>query len=55
MVPGALILEGPNPYVPGHTDEYGPNGYVTLELNGEHLTEIVQMPDGSVAYTKQLA
>ena len=55
MVPGALILEGPNPYVPGHTDEYGPNGYVTLELDGEHLTEIVQMPDGSVAYTKQLA
>ena len=55
MVPGALILEGPNPYVPGHTDKYGPNGYVTLELDGEHLKEIVQMPDGSVAYTNQLA
>ena len=54
MVPGALILEGPNPYIPGHTDQYGPNGYATLELDGEHLKEIVQMPDGSVAYEKQL-
>ncbi len=53
MVPGALILEGPNPYIPGHTNEYGPNGYATLELDGEHLKEIVQMPDGSVAYEKQ--
>jgi len=54
MVPGALILEGPNPYIPGHADEYGPNGYVTLELDGEHLKEIVQMPDSSIAYEKQL-
>jgi hypothetical protein len=54
MVPGALILEGPNPYIPGHADEYGPNGYVTLELDGEHLKEIVQMPDSTMIYEKQL-
>lgn len=50
LVPGALILEGPNLYVPGHTEKYGPQGYLTLEFTGEHLKEIVQTPDGSVAY-----
>jgi Calcineurin-like phosphoesterase len=54
MVPGGLILEGPNPYIPGHVDEYGPNGYMTLELNGRHLNEIVHTPDGSVAYAREL-
>jgi hypothetical protein len=54
MVPGGLILEGPNPYIPKHENEYGPNGYMTLEIDGEHLNEIVQMPDGSVIYEKQL-
>jgi hypothetical protein len=47
--PGAVILQGPNPYVPGHTADYGPNGYVSLEFDGEHLTEIYQTPDGGVA------
>lgn len=27
---------------------------MTLEIDGEHLNEIVQMPDGSVVYQKQL-
>jgi hypothetical protein len=55
MVPGGLILEGPNPYVKDHENEYGPNGYMTLEFNGEHLNEIVQMPDGSTAYERPIA
>jgi hypothetical protein len=50
-----LILEGPNPYIPGHVNEYGPNGYMTLEFNGQHLNEIVHAPDGSVAYARELA
>ena len=54
MVPGGMILEGPNPYVKKHEKEYGPNGYMTLELNGEHLNEIVLMPDGSRAYERPL-
>ena len=55
MVPGGLILEGPNPYIPGHEHEYGPQGYMTLEFNDDHLNEIVHAPDGSTAYERRLA
>lgn len=54
MVPGGLILEGPNPYVLGEENRYGPNGYMTLEFDGPHLNEIVHAPDGSVEYERQL-
>jgi hypothetical protein len=54
MVPGGLILEGPNPYVKDHQNEYGPNGYMTLELNGDRLNEIVQMPDGGIIYEREI-
>jgi hypothetical protein len=55
LVPGGLILEGPNPYIQKHENKYGPNGYMTLELNDSHLNEIAQMPDGSVAYHREIA
>ena len=48
LVPSGLLLDGPNPYVPEHEDRYGPNGYLTLELDGASLNEIVHAPDGSV-------
>jgi len=54
MVPGGMILEGPNPYVTDHEKEYGPNGYMTLELDGNRINEIVQMPDGSRAYEREI-
>jgi hypothetical protein len=54
MVPGGIILEGPNPYIPGHADEYGPNGYMTLEFNGKHLNEIIHTPDSRVTYEREL-
>jgi hypothetical protein len=54
MVPGGLILEGPNPYIKGHENDYGPNGYMTLELNGDRINEIVQMPDGSIIYDREI-
>jgi hypothetical protein len=54
MVPGGLILEGPNPYLPGHENKYGPHGYVTLEFSDDRLNEIVQTPDGSITYEKEL-
>jgi len=54
MVPGGMILEGPNPYVKDHEKEYGPNGYMTLELNGDSINEIVQMPDGSRVYEREI-
>jgi hypothetical protein len=32
MVPGGLVLDGLNPYIQGHETEYGPHGYMTMEL-----------------------
>lgn len=55
LVPGALLLDTPNPYVEGHADDYGPNGYLTLELAGTSLKESVHAPDGSVLGENQLA
>lgn len=54
MIPGGLVLDGPNDYITGHENEYGPNGYMFLEFNGPHLNEIVQEPDGTVVYERQL-
>ena len=54
LVPGALILEGPNLYIPGHAPEYGPQGYMTLDFSDRHLNEVVHMPDGSIAYQREL-
>ena len=54
LVPGGLILEGPNPYIPGHVEQYGPHGYMTLEFSEAHLNEVVHAPDGSIASERQL-
>jgi hypothetical protein len=53
-MPGGLILQGPNLYVPEHEKEYGPNGYLTLEFDGTRLNEIVQAPDGSILYNQEV-
>jgi hypothetical protein len=54
LVPGALVLDGPNPYLPGQAEKYGCQGYATLEFNGPHLTETVHAPDGSQLLFRQL-
>jgi hypothetical protein len=55
LVPGGLLLDGPNPYVPGEEQRYGPNGYAVLEFEGEHLTEAIHTPDGAGIFRRQLA
>src|SRR5262249_16133032 len=55
LVPGGLVLDGPNPYVRGHEDEYGAQGHMTLVFDGEHLDELVHLPDGTVIYEHSLA
>lgn len=54
MVPGCLVLDGPNPYLPGEENKYGVQGYMTIEFNGEHLNEIVHTPDGTAIFERQL-
>lgn len=52
--PGALILDGDNPYVVGHEADYQPNGYLTLVLDGEHLIEELRAPEGQILVSNQL-
>jgi hypothetical protein len=54
LVPGGLVLNGPNPYVEDHPDEYGTQGHMTLEFDDGRLNEIVHLPDGTRVYERQL-
>jgi calcineurin-like phosphoesterase family protein len=53
-VPEGLILDGPNPDVHGKASLYGPNGYLTLELDGATLHETVHLPDGTIVREREL-
>ncbi len=55
FVPSADILDGPNPFVEGHENDYGPHGYVTLEFDGPHLNEVVQDATGQILRQRPLA
>lgn len=46
MVPGGLVLDGPNPHVEGKENKYGPNGYMVLEFDDETLSEAIHAPTG---------
>jgi Calcineurin-like phosphoesterase len=48
LVPGGVLLDIPNRYIPEHAERYGANGYLTLELSGSSLHEVVRAPDGAV-------
>jgi len=43
-VPGAIVLDGSNPYLGDEADQYGPHGYVTLEFEGDKLYETFYVP-----------
>lgn len=47
--PGGFVLDGRNPYIEKHEDEYVPHGYLTLEFEKDRLTEIVHQADGTPA------
>ena len=55
LVPGGFLLDGPNSYVPGQEQRYGPNGYAVLEFEGEHLAEEIRAPDGTPIFRQELA
>jgi len=52
--PSARILDGPNPYVEGYADNYGCNGYMTLDFNDSNLIETVNAADGTALYSRQI-
>ena len=54
LVPSARILDGQNRYIDDQPSDYGPNGYMTLEFDGEDLFEIVHMPDGTQVWNQPI-
>jgi len=54
LVPGAKILDTKNDFIDPHGEEYGPNGYVTLEFSGTRLVETYHMPDGKVVLRQEV-
>jgi predicted phosphodiesterase len=54
LVPGGLVLDGPNPYIEGHETKYGPHGYMTLEFQGQSLIEVVHTPTGEEIYSQEI-
>jgi hypothetical protein len=52
LVPAAQILDGTNEYIEDGPQDYGPNGYMTLEFDGDELYEIAHMPDGKEVWNQ---
>jgi hypothetical protein len=44
-VPRAKLLDGTNPTLAKHAEDYGPNGYLTLEFDGPRLIERYYLSD----------
>jgi hypothetical protein len=55
LAPGAEILDGPNPLVPGFEADYGPHGFLTLEFDGPRLHEFVRDAFGNVLRERTIA
>lgn len=54
LTPGAIMIDGPNPYVAGVESKYGVQGYMTLEFGDDQLNELVHAPDGTILYNRRL-
>jgi hypothetical protein len=54
LVPGARVLDGSNTHIEKYGNEYGPNGYATLEFSGPQLVEGFHMPDGTPVLRQQV-
>jgi hypothetical protein len=52
--PKCLVLDGPNPDIPGEEEKFVPHGYMTLELNGPTLTEHVHLANGKKILTNSI-
>ncbi len=54
--PSSIVLDGPNVYIDPSDDpnRYGPNGFLSLLVDGAHLKEIVHDPEGKTLYEKDL-
>ena len=53
-VPGGAILDGPNQYVQGAPNLYGPHGFMSLVFDEGQMREFVHRADGVTIQTKLL-
>jgi hypothetical protein len=53
--PSCLVLDGPNRFVEGEEDKFGPHGFMTLEFNGPNLHERVFHADGTLLLEHRIA
>lgn len=54
IIPRARILDGPNEYVGDAAQNYGPNGYLRLEIAGPSLRESLMAPNGTILWSAEL-
>jgi hypothetical protein len=54
-IPGALLLDGDNVYVGEDPARYGPQGFMSLEIDGGSIHETVHAPDGTVLREQTIA
>ncbi len=54
LVPGGLVLDGPNPHVAEAPEKYAPHGYVVLELDGDRLLESYHEAAGDLLHQVEL-
>jgi hypothetical protein len=52
--PGALVLDGPNPYIKGEETSFTPHGFVSLEFDDDRLLERYLDPDGTEFHRNEL-
>jgi hypothetical protein len=53
-VPSSYLLRGPNPYIRGHESDYGPNGYMTIDLSEDSWVENIHEPAGQTLVRRTL-
>jgi hypothetical protein len=53
-VPSALILDGPNDYIPGQEKGYSPHGFLTVSLSGKQAQETYYLPDRTPIWDRPL-
>jgi hypothetical protein len=46
--PSCLVLDGPNAFVNGEEEKFGPHGFMTLDFEGPMLLERVFLADGTL-------
>jgi predicted phosphodiesterase len=52
--PPCLVLDGPNRFIPGEEDKFVPHGFMTLDLDGDKLTERVFSADGVELFVTEI-